>query len=211
MKTTSVLFPSGVISLEGITYLPEGAGLFPAVIVCHPHPLYGGSMVNNVVDSLCEALVAAAILAFKFNFRGVGGSEGDYGDGVGEQDDVRAAIDFIAGQYGVAEERLGIAGYSAGSGFSFPVAVSDARIRALAAISPPLGMYDFSGLKKCSKEKLLVAGTSDDFVPEEEFLRFCAQIPEPKRCLTVAGADHFWWGHESIMSREVVDFFSRAL
>lgn len=75
MKEERVNFPSGTILLEGILAIPQGAGPFPAVIVCHPHPLYGGSMDNNVVNSLSEALAQASLISFKFNFRGVGGSQ----------------------------------------------------------------------------------------------------------------------------------------
>ena len=95
MKKTIVSFPSGELLLEGIVAIPEGAGAFPAVIVCHPHPLYGGSMDNNVVHSLCETLTEASFVSFKFNFRGVGGSQGEFGQGIGEQADVEAAISFI--------------------------------------------------------------------------------------------------------------------
>jgi alpha/beta superfamily hydrolase len=85
MKKTRVSFPSGELFLEGILAIPEGAGPFPAVIICHPHPLYGGSMDNNVVYSLSETLTQASFVSFKFNFRGVGGSQGEFGQGIGEQ------------------------------------------------------------------------------------------------------------------------------
>ena len=96
MKQTRVSFSSGGLSLEGILAIPEGAGSFPAVIICHPHPLYGGNMDNNVVLSLSDTLTQASLASFKFNFRGVGGSQGEFGQGIGEQEDVEAAISFIS-------------------------------------------------------------------------------------------------------------------
>ncbi|MFC1917606.1 alpha/beta hydrolase [Chloroflexota bacterium] len=208
MREKNVRFASGKLSLEGVLYLPEGGNKIPLVIVCHPHPLYGGSMENNVVDSLCLALVQASCGAFKFNFRGVGGSEGEYGEGIGEQEDVRASLDFVTGQDEVDSSCLGVAGYSAGAGFSIPVGIGDERVKALAAVSPPLGMYDFSSLKDCLKPKMLIAGERDNLIPQEQFHQFCEEVTEPKECINVADADHFWWGYEGFMAQKVAEFFT---
>jgi alpha/beta superfamily hydrolase len=85
MKQTRVSFASGELSLEGILAVPEGAGPFPVVIVCHPHPQYGGEMNNNVVVPICQALAQASIASLRFNFRGVGASQGIFADGIGEK------------------------------------------------------------------------------------------------------------------------------
>ena len=211
MKKTRIIFPSAGLSLEGILAVPEGSGPFPTVIVCHPHPLYGGSMDNNVVDSLSETLTQASLVSFKFNFRGVGGSQGESGQGMGEQEDVEAAISFISTVEEVDSERIGLAGYSAGAGFAFPVGFNDARIKALAAVSPPLPMFDFDFLKRCLKPKLLILGSRDSFIPSGEFLEFCQGLPEPKECESIEGADHFWWGYESGLAAKVVAFFIKVL
>jgi alpha/beta superfamily hydrolase len=180
-------------------------------MVCHPHPLYGGSMDNNVVSSVCEALTGAPIISFKFNFRGVGGSQGEFGQGTGEQEDVEAAISFISTVKEVDSERIGIAGYSAGAGFALPVGSKDARIKALAAISPPLLMFDFDFLKSYPKPKLLISGNRDDLIPADQFLQFCQKLNEPKECKSIEGADHFWWGYESRLADEVAAFFTKVL
>ena len=211
MPETEVRFPCGELSLEGVLSVPEGTGPFPAVIVCHPHPLYGGSMDNNVVDSLCESLARASFISFKFNFRGVGESQGIFSQGIGEQEDVRAAISFLIGVVEADSERVGLAGYSAGAGFAFPVGVEDTRIKALAAVSPPLSMFDFESLMDCSKPKLLISGNRDNFTYSNQFLGFCQDLPEPKECDIIEGADHFWWGYESTLASKVTAFFSRAL
>ena len=211
MKKIRVSFPSGELSLEGVLAVPQGAGPFPAVIVCHPHPLYGGSMDNNVVSSLSETLTQASFVSFKFNFRGVGGSQGEFGQGIGEQEDVAAAISFISTVKEVDSKRIGLAGYSAGAGFALPVGCKDARIRALAAVSPPLAMFDFDFFKDCPKPKLLISGSRDNFTPADQFLEFCQNLPEPNECETVEGADHFWWGYESTLAAKVTAFFTKVL
>jgi len=211
MKQTRVSFISGELVLEGILAIPEGAMPLPTVIVCHPHPLYGGSMDNNVISSLCESLTQASLISFKFNFRGVGGSQGEFGQGTGEQDDVEAAISFMSTVKEVDSERMGIAGYSAGAGFSLPVGFRDARIKALAAVSPPLSMFDFDFLKSCPKPKLLISGSRDDLIPADQLLEFCQTCPEPKECEIIEGADHFWWGYESGLADKVVAFFTKVL
>lgn len=211
VKTGEVTFLSGELRLEGVVSVPEGSGPFPAVIVCHPHPLYGGSMDNNVVDSLCRAINEASLISFKFNFRGVGQSQGRYGHGAGEQEDVSAAIAYVTGVAGVDAEKLGLAGYSAGAGFALPVGVRDGRVKALAAVSPPLSMFDFSPLSDCSKPKLLILGSNDDLVPASRFEQFCRGLPEPREYVTVDGADHFWQGFEAGLASKVSAFFARAL
>ena len=211
MKMSRISFSSGGLVLEGILAIPEGAGPFPAVIVCHPHPLYGGSMDNNVVNSLSGALTQTSLVSFKFNFRGVGGSQGEFDQGIGEQEDVKAAISFINTVKEVDSERIGLAGYSAGAGFAFPVGFNDDRIRALAAVSPPIPMFDFDFLENCPKPKLLISGSRDELIPIDQFLEFCQNLPEPKECESIEGADHFWWGYESGLAAKVTAFFTKVL
>jgi len=211
MKKTRVSFSSGGLFLEGILAIPEGAGPFPAVIVCHPHPLYGGSMDNNVVNSLYETLTRASLASLKFNFRGVGESQGEFGQGIGEREDVEAAISFISTVKEVDSKRMGLAGYSAGAGFALPVGFNNDRITALAAVSPPLSMFDFDFLKSCPKPKLLISGSRDDLIPINQFLEFCQNLPEPKECESIEGADHFWWGYESSLAAKVTAFFTEVL
>jgi alpha/beta superfamily hydrolase len=211
MKKIPTTFPSGEFILEGIVAIPEGAGHFPAVIVCHPHPLYGGSMDNAVVHSLCETLTKASFVSFKFNFRGVGASQGEFGQGIGEQADVEAAISFMCTLKEIDPARIGLAGYSAGAGFGFPVGSGDSRIKALAAVSPPLNMFAFDFLKDCSKPKLLVSGSEDNFTPADRFLEFCQSLAEPKQYEIIEGADHFWWEYESLLASKVTAFFTKVL
>ena len=211
MRVTEVSFPCGELLLEGRLDLPEGPGPFPLVVVCHPHPLYGGSMDNNVVNSLCEALVSASLASLKFNFRGVGQSQGTHGQGVGEQEDVTAAISYASHVAEADSERIGLAGYSAGAEYSHSVGVRDERVKALVLISPPVTMSDFDVLKDSIKPKFLASGSRDDIIPVNQFLDFCQELPEPKECHCIESADHFWWGHEKSLSEKAAAFFTRAL
>lgn len=168
-------------------------------------------MDNNVVISIFEMLGKKSLIPFRFNFRGVGGSQGESSQGMGEREDVRAAITFASSVKEIDSQRIGLAGYSAGAGFALPACFDDDRIKALAAISPPLAMFDFEFLKRCSKPKLLLSGSADKFTPLAQFLEFCRNLPEPQKCRSVEGADHFWWGYESTLATKVAAFFAEVL
>jgi alpha/beta superfamily hydrolase len=211
MQQQRITFTSGSLKLEGILFLPEGDGLSPCVIVCHPHPLHGGSMDNNVVDAVCDALVQSSIAAFKFNFRGVGHSQGRYDEGRGEGDDARNAIKYVSTLKEIDAERIGLCGYSAGAAFSLPVCWNDKRINAIAAISPPLEMFDFSFVTDCKKPLLLISGSYDDFTPAERFIAFCRDLGDASEQELIVGADHFWCGYELKLAERVAAFFAKAM
>lgn len=211
MITRKVKFPCGELSLEGILGIPEDAASLRAVIICHPHPLFGGSMDNNVVVSVFEALGRKLLIPFRFNFRGIGESQGEFSHEIGEQEDVRAAISFVTSVKEIDPQRIGLVGYSAGAGFALPPCSNDDHVKALAAISPPLAMFDFQPLRDCFKPKLLLTGSEDNFTPLAQFIEFCQSLPEPKKWETTEGADHFWWGYESTIAAKVAAFFDEAL
>jgi uncharacterized protein len=100
MKEESVNIPSGQLKLEGLMARPAGDGAVHGAVVCHPHPLYGGSMHNNVVEAILEALWKLGFATLRFNFRGVGASDGEYSGGSGETDDTKAAMQFLLSQAG---------------------------------------------------------------------------------------------------------------
>jgi len=207
LRQNAVTFPCGKLTLEGLCYLPDGDGVFPAVVLCHPHPLYGGSMDNNVVLSVSSALVERSIIAFMFNFRGVGGSQGSFGDGIAEEEDVSAAINWLASQPVVDISRLGLSGYSFGASVALPVACADERVRAVALISLPPGPLQISQLKGCTKYKLIVCGTNDFVVSFDQAKLMNQEAAEPKQLEFVSGADHFWGGYESTLGEKVAVFF----
>lgn len=211
IRRSEVTFCSGTLSLEGVLSIPKGMATFPAVIICHPHPLNGGSMENNVVDSVFNWLAQESFISLKFNFRGVGKSEGMFSNGTGEQQDVAAAISFLTTVREVDPKNIGLAGYSAGAAFAMPVFTMDSRVKALAVVSPPLLMFDFDPLKKCMKPELLITGDKDDLTPVGHFREFCQTLPANAECATIKGADHFWRGYEASLAERVTAFFTKFL
>ena len=168
-------------------------------------------MDNNVILSVSSALIDKSVIAFMFNFRGVGGSQGSYGDGIAEQDDVKAAISRLISQPAVDSNRVGLLGYSFGATVALPVACTDDRVMAVALISLPPGASQASQLKSCTKPKLMVCGANDFVVPLDQAKLMGREAAEPKQFELISGADHMWWGYEAVLSEKVVDFFKKKL
>ncbi len=209
MSLRKIEFPCGDITLEGVFALPEGQGPFSLVIVCHPHPLYGGNMYNNVVHAICEKMGKQGLAWLKFNFRGVGKSGGHFGGSIGEKDDAKAAIAFGEEQTQVHPGQIGICGYSFGSIVAFSVAVEDQRIKAVAGISPFVQPADL--LHHYTKPKLFISGTNDEFIDAGSLQQLVMKVPEPRELAIYPGADHFWGGSEDQMAEKVSQFFVNAL
>jgi alpha/beta superfamily hydrolase len=209
MKQTAISFRSGTFTLHGYCYSPDSAGKYPSVVLCHPHPLNGGSMSNNVIRKLGEALVRRSIVAVMFNFRGVGKSEGSYGGGIGEQEDLIAALDLVSTREDVDAERIGVAGYSFGASVALPVASRDTRVKALALISPALDGSYIPYLKKYNRPKLIISGTEDNLILPESVAVWNAEAAEPKQMEFIEGADHFWFGWEDDVGEKVAEYFER--
>ncbi len=211
MKPEHIIFPCGNLKLEGLFFQPDGGGDVPAVVVCHPHPLYGGTMHNNVTFAIADALVKKSVAALLFNFRGVGDSQGNFGGGEKEQEDVGAALDWLSDREGVERNRLGVAGYSFGAGVAFPAACPDARVKAVALVSPYFEKDPAHLMSACGKPKLLIAGSDDYMVPAETVAGYYKDAAEPKKLEIINGADHFWGGFEDEMAGLVAQFFEDKL
>ena len=208
MNQVHLNFPGEGILLEGVWHFPDATRLPPAVIVCHPHPLYGGDMSNNIVITVCQALAEQSIAAFRFNFRGTGNSGGEFGGGVVEQADIRAALAVINTTPEVDSRRIGLAGYSFGAGVALPVAVQDERVKLLALVSPVLPEAGWEQLKAYLNPKYLIAGDADTFIPQERLRQYGRDIADPHWYQVVKGADHFWAGHEDEVGQGVARFFT---
>jgi len=209
LKRVHISFASGEFKLEGVWHFPEGEGPFPAVIVCHPHPLYGGSMSSNVVFNICQALALNNIAALRFNFRGVGQSHGNFSGGIAEPEDVKAALAFALATENIDPERLGLAGYSFGGGVAAAVAVREERVKRLALVSPAL-MYGGEELKGYLKPRFIIIGENDDVIAQAELRELFREMPEPKRFEVIPGADHFWGGLEEEVAQRVTGFLGRG-
>lgn len=212
MIEQNVNFPSGNLTLEGVWHWPRPIKQpWPAVAVCHPHPLYGGDMNNNIVLAVCNALAQNFIAAFRFNFRGVGASQGNFGNGIGEREDLKAALSFMVTETRVNKESLGLVGYSFGSTVAVPVAPQVTSIKALALVSPPLGPIGLEPLKAFAMPMLILCGNQDFVVSAKMLQKEIEDLRQTVYCQIIPGADHFWWGYESRLAQMIADFFVRSL
>jgi uncharacterized protein len=164
-----------------------------AAVVCHPHPLYGGTMHNKVVYQAAKALHQQGASVLRFNFRGTEQSEGEHDRGAGEQDDVRTAIDYLAAEF--TGKPVLVAGFSFGSWVGLRVGWEDARVTKLIGLGLPVDNVDASYLRACAKPKLFIQGGNDQFGPRVNIEALFASLPEPKRLIIVEHADHFFTGH----------------
>jgi alpha/beta superfamily hydrolase len=209
-EPVTFLTREGDVRLEGVLHLPDAPGPLPALAVCHPHPQMGGDMENNVVGAICRAALAQNIAALRFNFRGVGGSSGEYSGGVGERDDAWAALDHLRGRGEIDPSRLGLAGYSFGAAVALNCAAA-AGVRALVAVSAPPRMLDFTAQMGFEFPLLLIAGDSDAYVPAERLQQLAVALGPRAIVTIVPGVDHFWWGAERQLEQAVGAFFSEHL
>jgi alpha/beta superfamily hydrolase len=172
-----------------------------AAVVCHPHPLFGGTLHNKVVFHTMKALHSFGFPVLRFNFRGAGLSHGEHDQGIGEVDDVRAAMDWLDREFHLP---LIFAGFSFGAAVGLRASYDDERVRALIGVGAPVApvaadseeprVYTFDFLRECTKPKLFVSGARDQFGPRAKLEAMVNSIPEPKKLVVIEGADHFFEG-----------------
>ncbi len=189
--------------LHGVISISDAPGA-PGVVICHPHPQFGGSMDNNVVLGLEAALSDADYTTLRFNFRGVGRSGGAYGGGDAEMDDVIRAIDLLAADSSVGA--IYAAGYSFGAMVALKAALGDDRVSALVGVAPPTSLGSFDFLKSNSKPLLMITGAQDEYCDASAIKRYVR--PGSDKLETISGADHFFIGHENRVGDIAVQFLS---
>src|SRR5262249_33111418 len=196
MSESRITFPCGDLKLEGLLALPEGdaAG---AAGMCHPHPMYGGSMYNNVVEAVLEPLWRRRFATLRFNFRGVGDSEGEYDGGEGELDDVREAVAFLAAKAAVTSVML--AGYSFGASVSLRAGLTDPAVNRLVLVALPAAVLTGPS-DSASNPVLLVSGDRASSSPVEPLRTLASKLGSRARLEILAGADHFFAGYEARLS-----------
>jgi uncharacterized protein len=180
--------------LEAILKEPRQGSPKGVALVLHPHPLGGGTMHNKVVFRAAAALNDAGLTTLRINFRGVGQSTGEHDEGRGEQDDVRAGLDFLSQQY--PEQGITLCGFSFGARVGLEVGIQDPRVEYLIGIGTPLEMYDFDFLLRCRKPLLLVHGEHDEYGQVERLRRLAAELEKNTtvRLVVIPGAGHFFEG-----------------
>jgi alpha/beta superfamily hydrolase len=183
-----------------------------AALVCHPHPMFGGTMHNKVVFHAMKALNHFEFPVLRFNFRGAGLSEGVHAEGDGEKDDVRAALDWLAREY-----RLPIvfAGFSFGAAVGMRVACPDVRVNALIALGAPVQAdnrtYGYGFLSECPKPKLFCSGDHDQFAPVEALKKVVEVAADPKQLVLIGDAEHFFAGHLADMRHQLEGWLQSTL
>jgi alpha/beta superfamily hydrolase len=196
------------LQLEGVLHLVDREERGPAAVVCHPHPLGGGSMYNGVVVAMARELAARGMMALRFNFRGVGGSEGQHDGGRGEQADLAGALDWLRAQPSVDPGRVSLAGYSFGAWVALVHAQTDPRLVAAAMVGLPAEMCDAGMMCSFARPKFFVTGEHDQLAPPDALRKLVQDLPAPKTIRVVHGADHFWAGLEQKVGGLVADFLS---
>lgn len=186
--------PGPLGPLEALLEAPKGPAR-AVVVFAHPLPTEGGTMHTKMVYQGSKGLVRAGCAVLRFNFRGVGRSRGEFDAGRGEQDDFRAAVDFVALLYPGAE--IWAAGASFGSYVALTAGAADDRVCALIAIAPPVDRYDFSAVKQSTKPKFIVHGEQDELISIKLVREFYAQLPEPKELVVIDRANHLFEGQAS--------------
>jgi len=200
MTEQEISFKSGELTLEGLLANPsDGAS---AAVVCHPHPMYGGSMYNGVVEAVLAALWPLGYATLRFNFRGVGESEGEHDGGIGEVDDARAALRFLAAQTGGRASEAVMAGYSFGASVAMRAGIDDSAVSRIIAVALPIAMIPVASIAT-SKPILLASGDRDSYSPVPKLMELAAKLGASARLEVIAGADHFFSGYEGRLAETI--------
>jgi alpha/beta superfamily hydrolase len=197
VENQHITFMADSVTCEGLLAWPGAEnGKAPAIVICHPHPLRGGDMFNSVVTGLAEVFTAAGFVTLRFNFRGVGRSTGQYAEGLGEQEDAKAAMAWLMTQPGINPDRLFLAGYSFGARVALAVAPTDCRVGGFVVVAPPVLRGDWPPLESARGPKIFFCGEHDPVAPPAVVMDRIKALPEPKRLAVVPNADHFFVGQE---------------
>ncbi len=203
MVEEPVHFEAINIKIEGLFRLMPGD---KGVVITHPHPLYGGNMYNNVVESLVRIYQLAEYTTLRFNFRSVGSSEGEYDNGIGEQEDVKAALHYLSQR---GKKVLDLAGYSFGSWVN-ALAISEVdTVDRMVMISPPVAFMDFNSVGLTPQIQLVVAGSQDQIAPPKLIENMLPTWNPRAHLEIIYGADHFYLGYtgklESLLTAYLKD------
>jgi alpha/beta superfamily hydrolase len=201
-RTLFIEGPAG--KLESLLWTTSVAESPFAAVVCHPHPLFGGTLHNKVVYQAAKALHNLGAPVLRFNFRGAGLSEGTHDNGRGEQDDVRAALDYLAHEF--PQKPILLAGFSFGSYVGLRVGCADSRVTRLIGLGLPVNNVDMVYLQECAKPKLIIQGGEDQFGSRANIEALFATLPEPKRLVIIEGADHFFAGKLQEVSGAITEW-----
>ena len=211
MRQSAVSFQTEGLSFEGVMAQPDdGSGPWPGVVICHPHPLHGGNMDNNVVLALALGLAEEGFVTLRFNFRGVGGSEGEHTGGEKEFQEVLGALDLVKA-WPDTNAKTGLAGYSFGTSVILGHSELYGEADAIALVSPPFRAVEGTPLKDSKVPALIVTGDRDKLVDSTQLDAELAGFSHSPQFKLFDGVDHFWYGQEARLVPEVGRFFTEHL
>lgn len=200
MAEERIFIQSSGLRIEGLVDNSPGD---KAVLVTHPHPLYGGDMHNNVVESVVDAYAREGYSTLRINFRGVGQSDGDHEQGIGEQEDVKAALIYLNE---LGKTHIDLAGYSFGARVNALVLRDLEQVQRMIMVSPPVNFIDFSFLKYSPKIQLVIAGSADDIAPPAMIADMLPTWNPHAEFKIIQGADHFYWGKTGEIKKIIQEF-----
>jgi alpha/beta superfamily hydrolase len=205
MAEEPVFFMSGTLQIQGLLQTKPGD---KGVVITHPHPLYGGSMHNNVVESLVHAYQQAGYATLRFNFRGVGSSQGKYDHGQGEREDVKAALHYLAEQ---GKNVVDLAGYSFGVWVNVLTQPERDTVHRMVMVSPPVAFLDFDPTQSIPQLRLVVAGSRDEIAPPELIKTILPNWNPGARLEIIEGADHFYGAYTGELESILTDYLAGEL
>ena len=203
MSEETLFIPAPGFELEAAIEVPQSGGPHCGVVICHPHPQYGGDMHNNVVMCVRKALANAGMATLRFNFRGVGRSGGGLAGPDGDPEDVAVAVDYLRGLTEVAADKVAVVGYSYGAMVGLAAGMIDPRIPAMVGISPPVAGFRLDFISRIDHPLLVISGDKDMFCP----LDMIRELLHGEAVLEVVdGADHLYRGYENEVGRLTTAF-----
>jgi uncharacterized protein len=201
---TMIASPTGQLEAR----LEHSPSATRAIVICHPHPQYGGSMHDAVVDTVDSVARRHAFATLRFNFRGVGASTGRFDNGIGEVDDLLAALAWLRDEtHGLP---LWLAGYSFGSNVVWRSLERAGELRGALLIAPPVALMDFAARPATAAKITLIAGDEDDYVDAAALARWATDAAPNARIETIAGGDHFFSGGHQALAAAVERCLSTA-
>lgn len=211
MRQTAVGFTSKKLTLEGVLTIPDRVpGPHPAIVVCHPHPALNGNMENTVVTAICRAADQQGLATLRFNFRGVGGSQGTFSNGQEENHDLKAALNLLKNWSGINQKRIAMVGYS----FGASVILRDLRnfklAHSIVLIAPPISTVQNSSILNDTRPSLFLVGTLDRIARATDLQRFMGKVPPSVTFSEIIDADHNLRQHEDTVATRAVTFLISA-
>lgn len=208
-----VIFPGPEGRLEG-RFSPPPRPRAPVAMILHPHPQGGGTMNDRITQALYKTFVRRGFATLRFNFRGVGRSQGEFDNGIGELSDAASALDWLQ-QFNPEAQTTWVAGFSFGAWIGMQLLMRRPEIEGFMAVAPQPNIYDFSFLAPCPSSGLIINGDSDKVAPEKDVNGLVEKLKTQKGILithkTVPGANHFFNGQVETLMAECEDYLDRRL